>query len=302
MLICLDSALLARRTCCSPSPNSSRIAGAFTGQKLEWLRLLATEVGLAIRSGRLTHYQDYVRKFAPTAVAREIEANPETPDLAAKDCDVTILFADLAGYTRLSELMERRQLTELVNRAFSRFVDEIHRHEGVLLEVGGDELFVLFMDEDLSKHVCKAAHAALAISRAAIGLQEELSSAVPLVMNIGINSGVASVGLHAIEASAGARWRYGASGSVVNIAARVRELAREGSILMLKISVARVSNDFKFEDMGEHSLKNVMRSVRIYRLTGEQRLYIELNDRGNFKVRCERFLLGNLAVPSSFEN
>jgi class 3 adenylate cyclase len=96
------------------------------------------------------------------------------------------------------------------------------------------------MDEDSSKHVCKAAHAALAISRAAIGLQEELSSAVPLVMNIGINSGVASVGLHAIEASAGARWRYGASGSVVNITARVRELAREGSILMSRLRCSRV--------------------------------------------------------------
>jgi class 3 adenylate cyclase/GAF domain-containing protein len=251
----------------------SQIAGAFSGQKLEWLRLLATEVGLAIWSGRLSHYQDYMRKFAPSAVTKEIEANPETPDLAAKDCDVSILFADLAGYTRLSELMGRPQLTELVNRAFSRFVDEIHRYDGVLLEIAGDELLVLFMDEDPSKHVCKAAQAALAISRAAADLQEELSSSVPLLMNIGINSGVASVGLHGVEASAGARWRYGASGTVVNIAARVRALARDGSILMSEDSVARVPNDFSFEDMGEHSLKNVTRPIRIYRLIGEQRLH-----------------------------
>jgi predicted ATPase/class 3 adenylate cyclase len=248
----------------------SQMAGAFSGQKLEWLRLLATEVGLAIRSGRLSHYQDYVRKFAPTAVAKEIEANPETPDLSAKDCDVTILFADLAGYTRLSELMGRQQLTELMNRAFSRFVDQVHRYDGVLLEIAGDELLVLFTDEDPSKHVWKAAQAALAISRAAVGLQEELASAVPLLMNIGINSGVASVGLHEIEASAGSRWRYGASGSVVNIAARVRALARDGGILMSEESVARVRNDFSFEDMGEHSFKNVTRPVRIYRLMGAQ--------------------------------
>jgi class 3 adenylate cyclase len=245
-----------------------QIANAFSGQKLEWLRLLATEVGLAIRSGQLTHYQDYVRKFAPTAAAKEIEANPETPDLAAKDCDVSILFADLAGYTRLSELMGRQQLAELINRAFSRFLDEIHRYDGVLLEIGGDELFVLFMDEDPSKHVCKAAQAALAISRAAADLQQELSSAHPLMMNIGINSGVASVGLHAVEAAAGSRWRYGASGSVVNIAARVRELARDGSILISQDSMARVAHHFAFEDIGEHPLKNVTSPVRIYRLVG----------------------------------
>jgi class 3 adenylate cyclase len=211
-----------------------------------------------------------VRKLAPSAVAKEIDANPETPDLAAKDCEVSIMFADLAGYTRLSELMGRQQLSELVNRAFSRFVDEIHRYDGVLLEIGGDELFVLFTDEDPSKHVWKAAQAALAISRAATELQKELSSAHPLLMNIGINSGIASVGLHAVEASAGARWRYGASGIVVNIAARVRELARDGSILMSEDSVTRVANDFSFEDMGEHSLKNVTRPIRIYRLCGVQ--------------------------------
>ena len=110
------------------------------------------------------------------------------------------------------------------------------------------------------------------VIRAATDLQEELSSSVPLLMNIGINSGVASVGLHGVEASAGARWRYGASGTVVNIAARVRSLARDGSILMSEESVARVPNDFPFEDMGEHSLKNVTKPIRIYRLCGVQSL------------------------------
>jgi class 3 adenylate cyclase len=248
-----------------------QIANAFSGQKLEWLRLLSTEVGLAVWSGRLSRYRDYVRKFAPSTVAKEIDANPTSPDLAAKDSDVSILFADLAGYTRMAELMGRRQLTELMNRAFSKFADEIHQHEGVLLEIGGDELFVLFGDEDTAKHVRKAANAALAISRAARELKEELASAqAPLMMNMGINSGVASVGLHSVEASSGPRWRYGASGSVVNIAARVRELARNGNILMTANSVSRVSSEFEFTDMGEHSLKNVGSPVHIYRLVGER--------------------------------
>jgi predicted ATPase/class 3 adenylate cyclase len=252
----------------------TQIAGAFNGQKLAWLRLLATEVGLTVWSGRLSRYRDYVHKFAPTAVSKEIDANPASPDLtdlAAKDCDVSILFADLAGYTRMAELMERRQLAELVSRAFSRFIDEIQRYDGILLEIRGDELFVLFGDEDRSRHVWKAANAALAISRAASGLKEELLGVpLPLVMNIGINSGVASVGLHSVEASSGSRWRYGASGTVVNIAARVRELARDGSILMSADSVARVSNDFVLEDVGEHSLKNIRNRIRIYRLVGER--------------------------------
>ena len=70
--------------------------------------------------------------------------------------------------------------------------------------------------------------------------------------------------------ASGARWRYGASGTVVNVAARVRELARDGSILMSGASVARLASDFEVEDMGEHTLKNVKNRIRIYRLLAER--------------------------------
>jgi predicted ATPase/class 3 adenylate cyclase len=246
------------------------IAGSFTGEKVQWLQLLATEVGLTVWSARLSRYRNYVHKFAPANVAKEIDANPASPNLEARDCNVSILFGDLAGYTRMAEQMERRQLDELINRVFSRFIDEIHRYEGTLLEIRGDEIFVLFGDDDPSRHVWKAASAALAISRAAAALKDELSSCYPpVILNMGINSGMASVGLKSVEASSGSRWRYGASGTVVNIAARVRELARDGSILMSADSAARVQNDFEFEDVGEHALKNVNNPVRIYRLIGE---------------------------------
>ena len=249
----------------------TRIVGAFNEQKLEWLRILTTEVGMTVWSGRLGRYRDYVHKFAPTAVSKEIDANPTSPDLAAKDCDVSILFADLAGYSRMAELMERRQFDELVSCAFSRFIDEIHRYGGTLLGIRGDELFVLFADEDCSRHVWKAAKAALAIARAATRLTEELAGAhPPLIMNMGINSGVASVGLQAVEASSGSSWRYDATGTVVNIAARVRELARDGSILMSADLGARVPDDFVLEDLGQHSLKNVTGRIRIFRLVGER--------------------------------
>jgi len=271
-----------RSVLCSPIRHQGELLGviylehtqaarAFTGQKLEWLRVLATEVGLTVWSARLARYRDYVHRFAPAAVAKEIDSNPRSPDLAAKDCDVSILFGDLAGYTRMAEQMERSQLDELINRAFSRFVDEIHRYEGTLLEIRGDEIFVLFRDDDRARHAWKAASAALAISRVANSLKDELSSSCPpIILNMGINSGIASVGMKAVDASSGARWRYGASGTVVNIAARVRELAREGSILISADSVARVKHCFEFKDLGEHALKNVKNSVRVYRLVGER--------------------------------
>ena len=122
-----------------------------------------------------------------------------------------------------------------------------------LLEIRGDELFVLFGTRTRSKHVWKAAQAALAISRAAAGLKEELSSAVPpLIMNMGINSGVASVGLHAVEACLGLslalrRERHGGQhrGPRARTGARrqhpdERRLSRESA------------ERLRLEDMGEH--------------------------------------------------
>lgn len=171
----------------------------------------------------------------------------------------------------MTEQMAHGQLDILMNRVLSRFVDETHRYQGTLLEIRGDELFILFVDKDPSKHVWKAASAALAISRAAASLKEELSGLqLPVMVNVGIHSGVASVGMKAVDASSGSRWRYGASGAVVNIAARVRELARDGSILLSGDAAARVPDDFLFEDMGEHALKNVMNRVHIYKLLRER--------------------------------
>jgi class 3 adenylate cyclase len=89
-------------------------------------------------------------------------------------------------------------------------------------------------------------------------------------MNIGINSGLACVGLQEVHASTGSRWRYAATGSMVNIAARVRELARDGSILITAEAASRVAEDFILEDLGENALKNVMNSVHVYRLVSEQ--------------------------------
>jgi class 3 adenylate cyclase len=53
----------------------------------------------------------------------------------------------------------------------------------------------------------------------------------------------------------------------------VRELARDGAILISQDSMTRIANDFSFEDFGEHSLKNVTKPIRIYRLCSENEVF-----------------------------
>jgi class 3 adenylate cyclase len=154
-----------------------------------------------------------------------------------------------------------------VNRAFSEFVDDIQRFHGVLLSVHGDELFALFRDEDPVRHVSNACHAALSIARTAARFNEyRLPDEPSITVNMGINAGTAAVGLQPIEVASGSRWRYDATGPTVNVAARVRECARGGDILLSAAAADRVRDDFEFEDQAEHVLKNVSKPIRLYRL------------------------------------
>jgi len=229
--------------------------------------LPASNVGQSLRI-----HQQFLRlvqqeKFLPDDVAEEIKLNPEDPDFSFKDCDVSLLFADLAGYTRISQRMEGRKLHSFMDAAFSPFIKDIKRFSGKLAEnPRGDELFAYFEDEDPSTHACNAAKAALAIRDSATLLIEELTGCTErVIMNIGINTGVTSIGMRKV----GRKWSPCASGAAVNVAHRICELANDGSILMSAKSAARMHNDFVLEDMGEHSLKNVTNRIRIYRLVSE---------------------------------
>ena len=245
----------------------SRLVHAFDQNKLQWLRILGSEIGLALWGDRLNRYREYIHRFTPIPAAQEIDANPNNPDLAVREKEVSILFADLAGYTKMHELMGHDEADHLVNRAFSDFVEEIHLCHGVVIGIRGDELLVLFQDTQYGGHAFNAATAALSIARAAARLTRDRSAdQPPITVNMAINSGPAAVGLQPIEFGTGARWRYDATGTTVNIAARIRELSRDGQILISAATLEMLDGKFDYQDMGEHSLKNLSMPVHVFRL------------------------------------
>jgi len=65
----------------------------------------------------------YYAKFVPETVQRLVAANPEAPDLSMRECDVSVLFIDICGYSRLSEKMSPAALNTLVEQYFSAFLD-----------------------------------------------------------------------------------------------------------------------------------------------------------------------------------
>jgi class 3 adenylate cyclase len=206
-------------------------------------------------------------KFVPTTVQTLIEESPEAPLLEKREADVSVLFADITGYTRLSSSMELHEVNTLVERYFGAFLDEIIRCGGEVNETVGDGLMVIFQAPDPLRHAAAAIQAALAIQRRTREINEELSGrSEPIEMHVGVNSGVASVGATKIEGLAGVRWTYTASGSTTNVAARLAALSEGGDVILSEETRRRVGSGLPTEDLGLRTLKNVAQPMRVYRI------------------------------------
>jgi class 3 adenylate cyclase len=206
-------------------------------------------------------------KFVPKTVQQIIEESPEAPSLDKRQADVSVLFADITGYTRLSAKMELDEVNRLVERYFGAFLDEIMRNGGDVNETAGDGLMVIFQDPEPRRHAEAAVLTAQGIQRRTAEINAERDDAFePIAMHVGVNSGIASVGATKIEGLAGTRWTYTASGPTTNIAARLAALSEEGSVVISQETWHRLGNELKFEELGPQSLKNVPQPIRAYRL------------------------------------
>ena len=143
--------------------------------------------------GELVKIKEHFAKFVPEAVKRLVAANPDAPELAKQERDVSVLFLDISGYTSLSDRLAADVLNALVERYFSTFLDHIHAAGGDINETAGDGFMTIFHDVDVRTHAVQAVDTALALLSATEALNRD-NTAYPLSIHIGINSGMALVG------------------------------------------------------------------------------------------------------------
>src|SRR5207245_6938578 len=165
------------------------------------------------------------------AVKRLVAANPDAPELAKQERDVSVLFLDISGYTSLSDRLAADVLNALVERYFSTFLDHIHAAGGDINETAGDGFMAIFQDVDVHAHATTAVDTALALLAATEALNQD-NGAQPLALHMGLNSGLALVGSTRFEGLRGARWTFTASGPVTNLAARLAGTAEAGQLLV----------------------------------------------------------------------
>ncbi len=215
---------------------------------------------------RLKGAQEYLARFVPQSVIRQLEENPDAPVLEKTDQDMSALFVDVSGYTKLSEDM-RQTADFMVEKYFSRYLDAIHTYGGDVTETSGDGLMVVFPGNDPKEHAISATKAALEILQQTDELNTQLKGIFdPISVHIGINSGIALIGPTKYEGASGVRWTYTALGPAVNLAARIANVAQGGMICTGPETARRLVGHFATEELGKKQLKNVKGEVMIHQV------------------------------------
>jgi len=189
---------------------------------------------------------------------------------------VTVLFADVANYTSISEKLDPEEVHQIMDGCFNVLMDEIHRYEGTIDKFTGDGVMALFgalvAHED---HAQRACYAALAIQRAIqeYGEKIEKECGVEFKVRVGLNSGSVIVG----SVGNDLRMDYTAIGDTTNLASRMESMAKPGTVLV-SADTHRIAKDFfKFEPLGKLKVKGKEEPVEAYELieAGEVETRIE---------------------------
>ena len=178
---------------------------------------------------------------------------------------VSVLFADVAGFTAMSEELEPEEVHGIMDGCFKILMDEIHKYEGTINQFTGDGVMALFgapvAHEDHAQRACRAA---LAIQNALKDYRYKVEKdfGVDFQMRIGINSGPVVVGSIGDDL----RMDYTAVGDTTNLASRMQSQAGPGGILVTKHSYKIAGPYFDFDPLGKVELKGKKEPQDVYRL------------------------------------
>jgi len=198
---------------------------------------------------------------------------------------VTVLFCDLVGFTPLSEKLGPEDAYAIIDKVYEILIHKVHEFEGTVNEMTGDGVLALFgapiAIEDAPQ---RSIRVAMAIHQEISKLNERLKKEQPglpiLKMRIGIHTGPVVVGTLGNDL----RVEFKAVGDTVNLASRMENMAEPGATNVTETTFKLTEGLFRFEALGEKTVKGKKESVKVYRVIAIS------NRRTRFDVSAERGL------------
>ncbi len=175
---------------------------------------------------------------------------------------ITVLFADVAGYTAMSERIDPEEMRTLMRRAFDAMLEAVHRFEGTVAQLQGDGLLALFgapiAHED---HATRAILAGLALQEGLAPLELELAEqGIDFRVRVGVHSGLVVFGRIGTDLE----FTFQAVGDTVNTASRVQGLADPGTVVASAATHRLAEGYFVFDDLGSHEVKNKAEPLHVF--------------------------------------
>jgi class 3 adenylate cyclase len=209
------------------------------------------------REGTLASMRRIVRRYLSPDVADAILADPERQELGGEIADVTILFADLGGYTTFAGDRSPHEVVELLNTLFGAAVPPILAEGGTPVQLPGDAVMAIFgAPRPAPDHARRAASAALAIRDRGLTVAGEHEHWPRF--RIGLNSGEALVG----NIGSDEFRNFTAIGDTVNMAQRFQTLAEPGQVVVGPETASRLGDTTRLAWLGEVRVKGKDEPVR----------------------------------------
>jgi len=205
----------------------------------------------------------FERMVSPAVIA---QIDPNGLALGGRRVDITVLFADIRGFTSFSEQQSSpEQLVAVLNRYLAAAAESVLDQEGTIDKFLGDAVMAWFNAPIRQpNHTLRAVKAALAIRNAVERLHEEMPPEGHLSFGVGIHYGDATLGLIGTEK----RLEYTAIGDSVNTAKRIQENAGRGQIVISQTAYERIKDEIEVVAMEPMQVKGKREPIPVFQVLG----------------------------------
>ncbi|NVB37835.1 FHA domain-containing protein [Pseudenhygromyxa sp. WMMC2535] len=254
--------------------DSMLATGAFQDKDLLLFSGIATQAAVAIQNHRLAKKieheaatrAEFQRLLSPNLV-EEIVSGALTLDQAGARREVTMLFADIRGFTSMSERHTPEEMVETLNAYFEFMVDVLFKHGGTLDKYVGDEIIGLFGAPVVQPDApIRAVRCALDMLKALEEFNHTRANAgqEPVQIGIGLNTGPVIAG--AIGSSQ--TLQYTVIGDAVNVSSRLCSVAKAGEIIISPTTMGHASDYIIAEQRRPVQVKGKSEPIQIWNVTG----------------------------------
>ncbi len=225
--------------------------------------------GYFVESRSKRQLADLFGTYVPPQLVDEMAKNPTDYSMEARSKELTVMFCDMRGFTKMSESMEPLKLQELLNGVFSRLTAIINQNSGTIDKYMGDCVMAFWgAPVDIPAHAQLATKSAMEMAGAIVEINaEHRAKGIPEIgIGIGLNTGSMCVG----DMGSDIRRAYTVIGDAVNLGSRLEGLCKAyGTDIVVSETTRQAAGDeFAWQELDKVRVKGKEQAVAIYRPEG----------------------------------